>query len=540
MRMSGMVFECVRTPDNSVGEPADSSPKELSVPQPENERTAWTAGRACRIAAILAAAGGASLMGGCEADSFMDPSVAGRWEHTPTIMPILDRIASIEDETGEFVEYSDPTADDLIAQPRTYRLSPGDELKVTIYDIVEPNRPEEYSVIIDARGTIEIPQLGKLMVSGLTTESARAVIEDATRKYVSDPLVSVVPASQRSQVFNILGAVQNPGPYFIPKADFRLLEAITSGGNFDESIQEVYVIRQAALSEVIGGESSTTEPYTGNRPNVSNPNNDGVVPAKPTGEDLIDLIDEIAPPKAPAAELEAPGATGGSPAMFASASQQPEPPSPVVDLVEGSVPIRSDEGGTNWVFINDQWVQVTGGRKQVERAAQTGEDLVTQRVIRIPLKQLLAGKQTLNIVIRPGDILRVPAPPSGLVYMTGQVSRPGTYQIPADGQLTLLRALDSAGGLNYIAIPERIDLTRMVGRDRQATIRLDGRAISEQTQPDVFLKPNDRVNVGTNFWALPLALIRNGFRTSYGFGFLVDRNFGNDVFGIPPGSPNQN
>jgi len=491
------------------------------VAQPTKERRP-AASSPRRVAALLAGLAATALLGGCEVDSYLDPSVAGRWEHTPTVMPILDRIASIEDESGEFVEFSDPTSDDLIAQPRTYRLGQGDELRITIYDIVEPNRPEEYSVIVDARGMIEIPQLGKLQVAGLTTESARAVIEDATRRIVSDPLVSVVPASQRSQVFNLIGAVQTPGPYFIPKADYRLLEAITSGGNFDESIDEIYVIRQVALSEVIGGEPTTEAPATA-RPKPTTPaTNDA-----PTGTELIDLIDELAPPKTP----------GGSPGAFASGLTQPEPPPPVVDLIDGgTVPMRTGEGGSNWVFINEQWVQVSGGRKQIEKAAASGEELVTQRVIRIPLKQLLAGKQTLNIVVRPGDIIRVPAPPSGLVYVTGQVQRPGTYQLPSGGRLTLLRALDSAGGLGALAIPERIDITRMVGRDRQATIRLDGRAISEQTQPDLYLKANDRVNVGSNFWAQPLAVIRNGFRGSYGFGFLVDRNFGNDVFGVPPGT----
>ena len=36
------------------------------------------------------------------------------------------------------------------------------------------------------------------------------------------------------------------------------------------------------------------------------------------------------------------------------------------------------------------------------------------------------------------------------------------------------------------------------------------------------------------FWATPLAVIRGGLRATYGFGFLLDRNFGNDVFGAPP------
>jgi len=102
------------------------------------------------------------------------------------------------------------------------------------------------------------------------------------------------------------------------------------------------------------------------------------------------------------------------------------------------------------------------------------------------------------------------------------------------GRLTLTRAITSAGGLNGLAIPERVDLTRIVGVNEQATIMLNLRAIQEGTQPDVYIKPDDRINVGTNFWATPLAVLRGGFRTSYGFGFLLDRNFGNDVFGPPP------
>jgi polysaccharide biosynthesis/export protein len=114
----------------------------------------------------------------------------------------------------------------------------------------------------------------------------------------------------------------------------------------------------------------------------------------------------------------------------------------------------------------------------------------------------------------------------------GQVARPGVYGIPTTGGLTLMSAIrGAAGGYSSIAIPERIDLTRRIGKDREATIMLDGAAIAHREQPDIFLKPNDQVIVGTNFWALPLAIIRNGFRSSYGFGFVLDRNLSNDLLG---------
>jgi hypothetical protein len=67
---------------------------------------------------------------------------------------------------------------------------------------------------------------------------------------------------------------------------------------------------------------------------------------------------------------------------------------------------------------------------------------------------------------------------------------------------------------------------------RQATIRINMRAIAEGTQPEILIKPDDRINVGTNLWAFPLAVVRNGFRASYGFGFLLDRNFADEVFGV--------
>jgi polysaccharide export outer membrane protein len=148
------------------------------------------------------------------------------------------------------------------------------------------------------------------------------------------------------------------------------------------------------------------------------------------------------------------------------------------------------------------------------------------------MKDLLAGKQSINMIVRPGDVVRFPAAASGVIYIGGEIARPGVYSVTPG--LTLLRGITAAGGLSEVAIPERVDLTRMIGSDRQATIRLDVNAIAMQTQPDIFLKPGDQVNIGTNFWALPVAVIRNGFRASYGFGFILDRNFSNDIFGPPP------
>ena len=71
---------------------------------------------------VLALAG---LLGGCNAQSFMDPSAVGRWAPTPTIMPVLDRIKRHRGQTGQLVEISDPVPGDLIPLPVSYRIGFG-------------------------------------------------------------------------------------------------------------------------------------------------------------------------------------------------------------------------------------------------------------------------------------------------------------------------------------------------------------------------------------------------------------------------------
>ncbi|MFM1832015.1 MAG: hypothetical protein RLZZ461_331, partial [Planctomycetota bacterium] len=156
------------------------------------------------------------------------------------------------------------------------------------------------------------------------------------------------------------------------------------------------------------------------------------------------------------------------------------------------------------------------------------------RIIKIDYQALAKGDSDQNIVIRPGDRIYVDTPEVGVVYIDGEVVRPGVYQLPVAGRLTLSRLVAAAGGLNPLAIPERVDFTRKIGTDRQATLRVNLAAIMNRAEPDLFIRRDDHVHVGTNFWAAPLAVIRNGFRMTYGFGFLLDRNFGNDVFGPPP------
>jgi len=491
-------------------------------------------GRGAAALAMVAGTVGVGLLGGCKS-SFIDQTKTGRFEHTPTIMPILDRLSSIEDGGGEVVEYTDPLPEDLIPRPSSYRINPGDILNVVIFDIIAPEEREPFELQVDPRGFVEIPQLGRIDVGDKTTEEATVAIEETikARNLIADPLVQVTAISQRGQTFTILGAIQSPGLYPIPKADYRLLEALSAAGAFDESIGEVYVIRQVPLvDEVVTGKGENLE---GSTPTLRGPSAPGAQPRQPapSGDDLLKIIDDIAPEKKDEPATP-PGAPGAMRPQDAPSQPAGEPQRPLIDLIEED----GEEGGqmadgSSWIFVNGKWVRVKAATPEEAAALGTqADELITQRVIRVKLKDLLAGKQSINIVIRPGDVIRFPPAGTGFVYMSGEFARPGPYQVVPG--LTLLRAVTSAGGYNEIATPWRVDLTRKIGDNRQATIRMDLQAIDAKTQPDIYLKPDDIVSVGTNFWALPVAIVRNGFRTSYGYGFILDRNIANDLFGPPP------
>ena len=107
----------------------------------------------------------------------------------------------------------------------------------------------------------------------------------------------------------------------------------------------------------------------------------------------------------------------------------------------------------------------------------------------IDLKALMRHPE-LNRVIRDGDLVSVPE--NGLVYVTGNVSKPGSF--PLKERVTLTQALALAGGLLPDSKRREIKLVR--GHDGQTTeqiVNLD--AIEKSMGKDILLQPFDVVLV---------------------------------------------
>ncbi len=96
--------------------------------------------------------------------------------------------------------------------------------------------------LVDNNGEINVPQIGKVKISGLSTAQAADLIKEKLLPYLKDPVVFVNFKQFR---FTVFGEVKGPGTHFYDNR-ITILEAIaTSGDVTDYSNREnILVIRE--------------------------------------------------------------------------------------------------------------------------------------------------------------------------------------------------------------------------------------------------------------------------------------------------------
>lgn len=476
---------------------------------------------------------GLCLMGlsGCEMHSFFDPSVVGRWQRTPVVLPILDQLDVVDEPTSDPPGLSQVQPEDLIATVHEYVMGPSDIVTITVFELLMQGQESVQTRRVNELGDIRLPVVGTVHAGRFTPSQLERKIADilADKGVLKEATVSVIVQDQRQNTFSVIAESTyygtSVGTYNILGPNFRLLDAIALARGVPGQTKKLYIIRQAHVEP---------EVY----PTPGKPGASGLdvrppeaAPAEAAPGQPADLIQDLMK------GIEPEGKQEPAPDADQTAHDARPRPAPPAGLEAG----LDHENGAPWVELDGKWIRAdqappgapgAPGSAAARAAAADKEPVVAQRIIEVPYDKLIEGDTRYNIVIQPGDVIRVPPPVIGNVYIGGPgINRPGTYQLPGDRDLTLMRLIYAAGNLSGLAIPERVDLTRRIGRSQQATVRLNLRAIFQGTEPDLFLKPNDAINIGTNFMATPLAVIRNGFRASYGFGFVLDRNFSEDAFG---------
>jgi polysaccharide export outer membrane protein len=108
----------------------------------------------------------------------------------------------------------------------------------------------------------------------------------------------------------------------------------------------------------------------------------------------------------------------------------------------------------------------------------------------LDLKQLLeSGDPSLNVVIHPGDVVKVP--PAPMIYIVGEFKKPGAFPMPRGDRLTVLRALALGEGLGPMADKKDAVIMRVSSDGSQAEIGIRLDRIIKAEEPDPVLQAND-------------------------------------------------
>ena len=114
-----------------------------------------------------------------------------------------------------------------------YRLSLGDRIRVAVF------QEDDLSAIprINAQGTITLPLIGDIKVSGLTISEAQTKIEQAFKegRFLRSPQVNITVEEYAPREVSILGQVRNPGKYALPvESTLTVVELVTRAGGFTD------------------------------------------------------------------------------------------------------------------------------------------------------------------------------------------------------------------------------------------------------------------------------------------------------------------
>ena len=342
-----------------------------------------------------------------------------------------------------------------VPTPKGYVLSAGDELLINVWGDSELN----LKLKVSPEGTILIPNLGPVSVSGLTIETAENRIRQELGRIMStlsgdtdgaNTFVSVSLSQIRSIKVNIVGEVVAPGTYTLPSLA-TLFNALYAAGGVNEigSLRGIKVYRNSkevakldVYDYLLNGKYNT---------NIRLEENDMVI---------VSPYDQLA------------------------VVQGKVKRNRIFEMKKGETlsQLLNMAGG----FTGDAYKKDV----RVKRKAGSRYQIATVTEDKYPTFAMIDGDSLLVDSVIPFYENRL--------TVTGVVWRPGEYEL--NGTVHTVRQLvDQAAGLKGDEFAGRAQITRLNPDFTTTVIAVDIRGILSGTSPDIELKPEDQLNIPSLF-----------------------------------------
>lgn len=331
-----------------------------------------------------------------------------------------------------------------IPTPQNYVLGPGDQLIIDIYGATQ----ETQSLTVSPDGTVTIPNVGPVQVSGLTVSGAKNRISEKMGHYYSESEIKVSVGQTRTIVVNVLGEVKTPGTYTL-SAFATVFHALYMAGGINDlgTLRDIKVYRQGKqIAAVDVYEFILNGRLSGN---VTLLDNDVIQVG--AYESIVDITGKVK-----------------------------RPMTYEVKRTETISTLLRYSGG----FTGDAY-------KKVMRVVRKSEDLRTVYNVEEANFSTFLLTDGDSIAVEP-IIDRY----KNMVEIRGAVFRPGMYHLGE--KVTTVRSLiESAAGLKEEAMTSRAVLRRMKINRTQEVISVNVEGIMRGTSPDVPLQNEDILFIPT-------------------------------------------
>lgn len=132
-----------------------------------------------------------------------------------------------------------------VEQPGNYILGPDDVLEVTIPDLYEGSFIQAIRARVMDDGNILLPLVGAVKVGGLNPIGAQEAINKAYANGIfANPRVSLSLAEKATVEVVVLGEVQAPGVYPLPKYSNDVGHALAAAGGFGRDAAEIIEVHR--------------------------------------------------------------------------------------------------------------------------------------------------------------------------------------------------------------------------------------------------------------------------------------------------------
>lgn len=115
-------------------------------------------------------------------------------------------------------------------------------------------------------------------------------------------------------------------------------------------------------------------------------------------------------------------------------------------------------------------------------------------------EEVIRERLDRDYLVDPKVSLRIKEAKTRAVVLLGQLKKPGTYEFPADGKMTLLEAVAKAEGFTDIANLKQVKVVRTLPDGSQKTIRLNVELILSGQDQDLELQEGDLITVPESFF----------------------------------------